>query len=268
MKLCSCPPLPGLCHPGWFIQCSNPASWVQGKDSTPGATSSLSSVISWETTRQSKFPVGLLNSSCSLLKECTVPGHNGGYTYSLLSTAVAVVVKLIPSFPWAWLSLSARLGNPEPLLLHVLMDADRPSHTPDSPTAGTDSCHQTVNPSLHSSESRAPCAMIAHSEAEEETLNKKSEVQAPTLGMPPSGDATAGRLGCVCSAGKMGIVTLALPVLQGACGSQMRSRAGKCPADSKVWSNYEGLRMLLLSTHSNCSGSGGNKHTPSPRSWG
>lgn len=71
------------------------------------------------------------------------------------------------------------------------MDADRPSHTPDSPTAGTDSCHQTVNPSLHSSESRAPCAMIAHSKAEEETLNKKSEVPGPN-----AGDATFGRCDC------------------------------------------------------------------------
>lgn len=37
------------------------------------------------------------------------------------------------------------------------------------------------------------------------------------------------------------------------------------PANSKVWSNYEGLRLLLLSTHSNCSGSRGNKHTQPKR---
>lgn len=39
----------------------------------------------------------------------------------------------------------------------------------------------------------------------------------------------------------------------------------ECPANSKVWSNYEGLRLLLLSTHSNCSGSRGNKHTHRPK---
>lgn len=92
------------------------------------------------------------------------------------------------------------------------------------------------------------------------TRSQKS--QAPALGLLRMGDVTSGHRGLCLLSWKMGIVNLAVPVLlQGACGSQMRSRAGKCPADSKVWSNYEGLRLLLLSTHSNYAGSGGNKHT-------
>lgn len=79
---------------------------------------------------------------------------------------MAVVTELIPSFPWAWHCFSARLADPEPLLpwLHVLMDAGTPSHTPDTPTARTDSCYQTVNPTLHSR------IVIVHFEVEEEML--------------------------------------------------------------------------------------------------
>lgn len=92
---------------------------------------------------------------------------------------MAVVAWLIPSFPWAWLCVSASLGDPEPVLPrpHVLMDADTPSHTP-----GTDSCSQTVNPTLHGSKSRGLCVVIVHFEAEEEALYKKSDVPGPSAG--------------------------------------------------------------------------------------
>lgn len=141
------------------------------------------------------------------------------------------------------------------------MDADTPSHTSDTRTDGADSCCWTVHPILQGRWSLY-CDNSAWSRG-----RALKGVRSPRLGA-----ATCGRCDFRLSSGlcllswKLGIVTPALSVLQGACGSQMRSRAGNCPADSKVWSNYEGLRLLLLSTHSNYSGSGGNKHTPSPRS--
>lgn len=62
------------------------------------------------------------------------------------------------------------------------MDADTPSDTPDTPTAGTDSCYPTVNHTLQSSKSHDLCIVIVHFEAEEETLYKKSEVPGPNAG--------------------------------------------------------------------------------------
>lgn len=109
-------------------------------------------------------------------------------------------------------------------------------------------------------------ALCSDSSRSRKSPGQSQKPQVPGLSLPLPGDVTSGHLGSRLLSCKVGIVTLAVPVLQGGWGSQMRSWAWKCPANSKVWSNYEGLRLLLLSTHSNCSGSCGNKHIPGPRS--
>lgn len=122
--------------------------------------------------------------------------------------------------------------------------------------------NRASGPSLESSRS---CALLWQFRTEKEHWTKSQKSRVPGRSMPLTGDVTSGNLGLRLFSCEVGIVTLAVPVLQGGCGSQMRSWAWKCPADSKVWSNYEGLQLLLLSTHSNCSGSSSNKHC-GPRS--